>query len=583
MRPNLLCCLAFIGTLTACTRPLPDADVIVIGSGIAGLSAALEAGAAGRGVLVIDANSVGGGHAVKAGGFALVGTPLQAQKGYKDSPEIAERDLLAWGEDADPEWVQRYVQASLTEVHDWLTGFGVRWGFILDTPEHSVPRFHFANGSALNVVVPMMRSAFAKPNIEFRWNTEATSLISKNGAVRGVRVRDLRTGLESARMASAVIIATGGWQSDLAFVRREWRAGVPEPERLYAGAGYFATGSGIALGRAAGAATTRMDHQVTFTTGLPDPRDPTGTRALLSQNPGAIWVNNSGVRFVSELASTKIADATVLRQSGATHWLIFDADGLRTLRIRDAVWLGNSAGIEPLKAAGMVRQADSITALAEVAGLPAAALNNTVERWNAAVASGNDADFGRFTTTRPDRAARELRKAPFYALQLFPLTRKSMGGLAIDASTRVLNAAGRPIRGLYAVGEVTGVAGINGSYGGEGTFLGPSVFLGRIAGRAVSDSRSAGRRDLPAVAPPATARVSADPAYRTRTITIPEASLSQLVAAARPGYWHFGVAHRIVAERALDCTACHTPDWPTEPAVSSAQRQLQLDACATCH
>ncbi len=579
----LLCGLAFVGALAGCTQPLPDADVIVIGSGIAGLSAALEAGAAGRSVLVVDANSVGGGHAVKAGGFALVGTPLQAQKGYNDSPEIAEQDLLTWGEDADPAWVRRYVQGSRTEVHDWLTGFGVRWGFILDTPEHSVPRFHFANGSALNVVVPMMRSAFAKPNIEFRWNTEATSLITKNGAVRGVRVRDLRTGLESARMASAVIVATGGWQSDLAFVRREWRAGVPEPARLYAGAGYFATGSGIGLGRAAGAATTRMDHQVTFTTGLPDPRDPAGHRALLSQNPGAIWVNNSGVRFVSELASTKIADATVLRLSGATHWLIFDADGLRTLRIRDAVWLGNPAGIEPLKAAGLIRQADSITALAETAGLPAAALNNTVERWNAAVASGNDAEFGRFTPTRPDRAARELRKAPFYALQLFPLTRKSMGGLAIDADTRVLNTSGRPIRGLYAVGEVTGVAGINGSYGGEGTFLGPSVFLGRIAGRSVSEGRSAFRRDLPAVPPPAVARVSTDPAYRTRTITIPEATLSPLIATARPGYWHFAAAHRIVAERALDCTSCHTPDWPTQAASSSAQKQVQLNSCATCH
>ena len=140
---GVACCLAIAG----CTRPLPDADVIIVGSGIAGLSAALEAGAAGRSVLVIDANSVGGGHAVKAGGFALVGTPLQERKGYRDSPEIAERDLLAWGEDADPEWVRRYVRASRTEVHDWLTAFGVRWGFILDTPEHSVPRFHFANGS----------------------------------------------------------------------------------------------------------------------------------------------------------------------------------------------------------------------------------------------------------------------------------------------------------------------------------------------------------------------------------------------------------------------------------------------------
>ena len=583
MRLNLLCCLAFVGALAGCTRPLPDADVIVIGSGIAGLSAALEAGAAGRSVLVIDANSVGGGHAVKAGGFALIGTPLQAQKGFMDSPPIAERDLLAWGEDADAPWVRRYVQASLTEVHDWLAGFGVRWTFILDTPEHSVPRFHFANGSALNVVVPMMRAAFAKPNIEFRWNTEATSLVTSNGGLHGVRLRDLRTGIESTRLASAVIIATGGWQSDLALVRREWRAGVPEPARLYAGAGYFATGSGIVLGRGVGAATSRMDHQVTFTTGVPDPRDPTGQRALLSQNPGAIWVNSSGLRFLSELASTKVADAAVLRQAGATHWLIFDADGLRTLRIRDAVWLGNPAGIEPLKAAGLIRQANSIAALAGVAGLPAAALETTVERWNAAVASGNDADFGRFTLPRPDRAARALQRAPFYALQLFPLTRKSMGGLAIDASTRVLNTAGRPIRGLYAVGEVTGVAGINGSYGGEGTFLGPSVLLGRTAGRAVSDGRITVRRDLPAVAAPRAIKVSADPVYRTRAITVPQAALAQLIAADRPGYWHFEAAHRIVAERALDCTACHTPDWPTQATRSSAQKQVQLSSCATCH
>jgi flavocytochrome c len=579
MRLILLCCLALAG----CTRPLPDADVIVLGGGIAGLSAALEAGATGRSVLVIDANSVGGGHAVKAGGFALVGTPLQEKKGYRDSPEIAERDLLVWGEDADPKWVRRYVQDSRTKVHDWLTGFGVRWSFILDTPEHSVPRFHFANGSALNVVVPMMRAAFTEANLDFRWNTEATALISQHGAVRGVRVRDLRTGLTDDLLAPVVIIATGGWQNDLAFVRREWRGNVPAPARLYSGAGQFATGGGIRLGREAGAATIRMDHQVTFSTGLPDPRDPTGTRALISQNPSAIWVNSSGRRFISETAPSKVADETVLKQTPATHWLVFDADGLRTLRIRDAVWLGNPEGIEPLKTAGLIRQADSITALAAEAGLPAASLEATVKRWNASVMAGSDADFSRFSPGRPDATARELRTAPFYALQLFPMTRKSMGGLAIDADTRVVDTAGRPIPGLYAVGEVTGVAGINGSYGGEGTFLGPSVFLGRIAGSAVSGRRSGFSRDPKAVAAPPSAKISTDPAYRARTITVPPAALPQLLDAQRPGYWHFEVAHRAVLERKLDCTACHTPDWPTVAAASSAQRQVQLNACSTCH
>lgn len=577
--------LAGIGALAAasCTRPLPDADVIIIGSGIAGLSAALEAGAAGRSVLVIDANSVGGGHAVKAGGFALVGTPLQEKKGYQDSPEIAERDLLAWGEDADPVWVRRYVRASRTEVHDWLTGFGVRWGFILDTPEHSVPRFHFANGAALNVVVPLMRAAFTQPNLQFRWNTEAVSLIRSGGGVTGVRVRDLRTGLESELRAPAVIVATGGWQSNLDFVRREWRSDVPAPGKLYAGAGYFATGSGIALGTAAGAATVRMDHQVTFTTGLPDPRDPTGSRALLSQNPAAIWVNSSGQRFISETAPSKAADNAVLKLEPATHWLVFDAEGLKSLRVRDAVWLGNASGIEPLKSAGLIRQADSIAALAGVAGLPAPALEATVQRWNSAVRAGTDTEFGRFSPAKPEKTARELVTAPFYAMQLFPLTRKSMGGLAIDADTRVLDTGGRPIRGLYAVGEVTGVAGINGSYGGEGTFLGPSVFLGRLAGQAATRDAPGDRQPPAAVAAPGKAGKSADAAYRSRAITVDPGALETLIAARRTGYWHFEVSHQIVRERGLDCTTCHTPDWPTQAPASSAQRQVQLNACDTCH
>jgi hypothetical protein len=91
------------------------------------------------------------------------------------------------------------------------------------------------------------------------------------------------------------------------------------------------------------------------------------------------------------------------------------------------------------------------------------------------------------------------------------------------------------------------------------------------------------RRDPKAVAAPAAVRISTDPAYRSRTITVPTGSLPQLAGAQRPGYWHFEVAHRIVLERALDCTTCHTPDWPTVAASSAAQRQVQLNACNTCH
>jgi predicted oxidoreductase len=557
-----------------------EPDVIVVGAGISGIAAALEAEARGARVLVIDMNSVAGGHAVKAGGFALVDTPLQRQKGYQDSPEIAGRDLLAWGETADAGWVRRYVRASGREVGDWLAALGVRWAFILDTPEHSVPRFHFTPGSAVNVVVPMLRTAMTRDRIEWRLNTQVLELTRHRGTVTGVVARNLRSGQETRIAAPAVIIATGGFQANLDLVRAWWRPDIAAPPRIYVGAGYFANGSGMALGRDAGAALARMREQVTFTTGLPDPLDPAGERALLTQNPAAIWVNAEGRRYVAENAPSKLADDATLRQPGAAHWIIFDADGAKSLRVRDAVWLGNPTAAATLAGHPGIVRADSIADLATAAGLPPEVLEATVAGYNAALAASNDAAFGRFAPDRPDREARPIVKPPFTAVRLYPMTRKSMGGLAIDDATRVLDERGRPIPGLYAVGEATGVAGINGRYGGEGTFLGPSVWMGRLAGQAVTPAatEAASPAAVPApVAPPA------DPALRDRVVLLDDAGLAALVAADRPGYWHFQRVHRTVAERGLDCQACHTPAWPTITAATPAHRLEQLRSCTTCH
>lgn len=558
----------------------PDADIIVVGAGIAGIAAALEAEGHGARVLVLDMNSVPGGHAVKAGGFALVDTPLQRQKGYADSAEVAARDLLAWGEDADAGWVRRYVAASGPEVGDWLAGLGVRWAFILDTPEHSVPRFHFAAGSALNAVVPMLRVAMTRPGIEWRLGTQVLELTRRRGRVTGVVARNLRSGEERRYTAGAVVIATGGFQGNPALVRASWRPDIALPPRIYVGGGYFANGSGLALGRDAGAALVRMTDQVTFTTGLPDPRDPTGTRGLLTQNPAAIWVNAAGLRYVAENAPSKLADDATLRQPDAAHWIVFDADGAKTLRVRDAVWLGGASAAATLASAPGVTRADSVAALASATGLPAAALEATVARWNAALATGDDREFGRFAPDRPDREARPIARPPFTAIRLYPLTRKSLGGLAIDAGTHVLDARGRAIPGLFAAGEATGVAGINGRYGGEGTFLGPSVWQGRLAARGATGAE--GPAATPAAVPAATAGTS-DPSARARSVFVEPAALGALVAANRAGYWHFGQVHATVLERGLDCLACHSPAWPTVPAATPAQRLAELATCATCH
>ena len=242
--------LAFALTVRCSSlRSGPDADVIVVGSGIAGLAAALEASAQGASVLVIEANSVGGGHAAKAGGFAMVDTELQRQKGIKDSPDLAWQDFLRWGEDPDPYWTRRYAEESSGEVYDWLTGMGVRFNLVIDTPEDSVPRFHFAQGPAINAVIPMMRKALMDPDIAFLWNTRVTALTEKRNAVTGVKTRSERDGSRGHYTASSVVLATGGFQNNLDMVRSNWPSGRSQPKTLKNGAGQFATGDGYRAGR----------------------------------------------------------------------------------------------------------------------------------------------------------------------------------------------------------------------------------------------------------------------------------------------------------------------------------------------
>jgi flavocytochrome c len=572
-------CLAW--ALAACQGEVlqPDADVIVVGAGIAGLSAALEASDAGAKVLVIETSSVSGGHAVIAGGFALVGTPLQERKGLTDTPEIAYQDLMAWGEDADPEWVRAYAEKSRTEVYDWLTALGVKFFVVIDTPEDSVPRFHFTRGTAVNVIIPMLRAALDRDNLHLRTNTSVTALTVADGKVTGVKTRDTRTGMQSVLSARSVILATGGFQSNLDMVRAHWRTEWPaerrmEPETLLIGSARFATGSGIVLGESAGAGLSRMDHQVTFVNGLPDPRQP--AHGLNTENPAAIRVNAQGRRFVSESVDSKEYEAAVFAQSPQTHWLIFDAKGRRKLRIRGASWLNpKSITAEILDTPEVGHKAGTIEALAAATGLPAADLRATVDRYNEFVTGGEDLDFRRFNTDSAGPKPVTIIKPPFYGLQLLPMTRKSLGGLAIDSSGQVLDTRGQKIAGLFAAGELTGVAGINGSHGGSGTFLGPSVFIGRIAGKMAG--RTAGAASMVSdtnVLVPDTKTVAV-----VSDITV----LAALVENARPGYWHFEKSHATVLEREYACERCHSSDWPTGPAVSKVQMRAQLDSCTQCH
>jgi succinate dehydrogenase/fumarate reductase flavoprotein subunit len=234
----------------------------------------------------------------------------------------------------------------------------------------------------------------------------------------------------------------------------------------------------------------------------------------------------------------------------------------------------------------VVVKAQSVAELAAAAGLPPKELVATVAAYNVAVDEGADSEFGRFVRDadaagpRPSARPPRIEVPPFYAVEFFPLTRKSMGGIAIDLGARATDTAHRPIRGLYAAGEAAGLAGINGRAALEGTFLGPSVLTGRVAARTLL-------RDLRLVRIPADGPRSSAPAAPSvaRTSDCLECHhLAPLVAARRPGYWHFERAHALVAERGLECAACHVEFGATYDARHHAiDRLAQQRSCVMCH
>ncbi len=554
-------------------------DIIVVGAGIGGLSAALEAGRGGASVLVVDMASVFGGHAVMAQGLLnIVATPAQVAQGIEDSPELAARDFMAWGEDADAAWVRYYTENSRADVFDWLTGMGVRFGGLGRPPGNSVARAHSVHGRGITLVASIYRECLETPTISFRWNVRLDGLTRRGERVGGVRLAELRTGRTfdlEARVA--VVVATGGYQSNLALVREALGRKSAESGRILAGGGVNATGSALAILQRVGAVTERLDHQWNYISGIPDPRFPGSERGVLVSVP-ALWVNARGQRFMAENASPKEGLPVVFAQPGGTFWALFGPEALQSFYVSGSDW-SDYRRIEKLiiNNPDAVKRGETLHELGAKTGLPVAALEQTMQRFNAFVAAGTDDDFHAYLRG-------PIAGPPFFALQCFPLARKSLGGVAIDASCRVLDRERAPIPGLFAVGEVAGFGGINGKAGLEGTFLGPALAQGRVAARVMlAESK---RRP----APPPTGRAEIE--FRSAEANLPQVAsclqchaLPQQVKQTRPGFWHFEKVHQAVLSRALSCTNCHAEITPRvgEPRHGKMGAKQVLMSCGICH
>ncbi|GIT29828.1 MAG: hypothetical protein Ct9H300mP1_18740 [Planctomycetaceae bacterium] len=343
-------------------------------------------------------SSVYGGHAVMSqGGVSIVDTPVQEAAGQKDSPDLAYKDFIEWGEGANREWVRYYVDHSREQIYDWLIDLGVQFSGIDSAPGNTVDRFHQPAGRGIGLVTPVYRACLERPNVRFAWNTRADSLVVNNQRVTGVRTTDMRDDTEKTFEADAVVLATGGFQSNLDLVREFWPAEFDFPKKILAGSGRHSMGTGHDMVRKIGGALVKMDYQWNYYSGLPDPQNPGSNKGLNAANMWGILVNWQGKRFANDHGWAKDVMPALLRQEQVTCWAIFDETTKKEFSVSGSDW-ADAEKVERLvfQNPKLVQSADTLEELARKSGLPVKGLTNTVRRYNSLIEKGVDDDFGRF-------------------------------------------------------------------------------------------------------------------------------------------------------------------------------------------
>ena len=434
-----------------------ETDIVIVGAGGAGMTAAINATQAGKNVIVLEKMPYAGGNTTKAtGGMNAAETHYQAEQGIEDSVEQFVEDTMKGGHDLNDRDLVTAMAANSAKAIDWLDSIGAPLPKVSFSGGATNKRIHSpedGSGVGAYLVTSFLRT-MDEMGIEVMYDTKATSLMTLDGAVVGVQAES-----DSAYYtikAKAVILATGGFGNNEDLVVHY----KPDLKGTVTTSAPGVTGDGIRMAEAVGAALVDID-QIQL-----HPTVEQSTSMLITEGvrgDGAILVNQEGKRFINELLTRDVVSAGELAQPGSYAYIIFDQ------HLRDGL-----KAIEKYVSTGITVQGDTIEELAEQLDIDPATLADTLNKWNQYVADQNDPDFQRTTGMDAD-----LSEAPYYAIKIAPGIHHTMGGVKINTSAQVIDVNGDPIPGLFAAGEVTG--GVHGGNRIGGNAVADIVVFGNIA------------------------------------------------------------------------------------------------------
>ena len=528
-----------------------QSDVLVVGGGLAGIVTALECLRGGLSVTLVDRDTrerLGGLARWAFGGMALVGTRLQERMKITDTPEIALRDWLRFGQlredDILPrQWAEHYVQRSNPDVYEWLVSHGVKFLPAVNWVErglhgegNSLPRWHIVWGTSLAMterLITAMLEAAGRGRLNMLSRHRVSSIEQTNGRIGGALAIDETSAEEVRLRAPVVVMATGGINGSSEQVRANWPKDRPMPTSMLNGAHPYADGAlHHWLNQHLHARLTHLGEMWNYAAGIPHPFPHFAGHGLsLIPCKSALWLDHRGERIGPEPLVTGFDTHDLCQRVAALekphtwsllNWRIaakeFAISGAEhNPRIRDKQFLrlawemlfGNHRLVRQMQRESrhflvddtLQGLAGKMNALTGAHDVDAARLQATVEAFDANFARGlhlhNDDQIRRILHARqwgPERlrtckpAPLQARGAgPFIAIHNQLITRKSLGGVQTDLHSRVMDEMGFPIPGLYGVGEAAGFGG-GGACGRrslEGTFLPGCILTARAAARSI--------------------------------------------------------------------------------------------------